>query len=92
MAGGLSFGPLVYTYMFGFHAGLAVRYDLLENLLTPLDELPHKDQFFDFLMRENDHKIPVSASAYHKVILRGFHAFARLVHLSCKYCTCDKIS
>ncbi len=48
-----------------------LRFDLLEGLLTPLDQLPEPDQFFAFLTTEDGRAIPVSAHAYNVVILRG---------------------
>lgn len=44
--------------------GLTPRLDLLERLLTPLDQLPDKDQFFAYLTAKNGRAIPVSALAY----------------------------
>ncbi len=58
--------------MVTFHAGLTPRLDLLEGLLTPLDQLPDKDHFFAYLTAENGRATPVSALAYNLVILMVF--------------------
>lgn len=68
----------------GSHAGLTVRYDLLEELLTPLERLPDKNQFFAFLTSEDGRSIPVSALAYNLVILGVFQLLALFLPVSCK--------
>ncbi|KAL3148646.1 hypothetical protein ABBQ38_014067 [Trebouxia sp. C0009 RCD-2024] len=44
--------------------GLTPRFDLLERLLRPLEQLPRKDQFFAFLTTQDGRVIPVSGLAY----------------------------
>ena len=71
--------------MVAFHAGLTPRLDLLEGLLTPLDQLPDKDQFLAYLTAENGRAIPVSALAYNLVILTVFMCLYPL-DMSCARC------
>ena len=63
---------------------LPPRFDLLEGLLRPLEQLPSKDQFFAFLTTEDDRVVPVSGLAYNAVMLSPYHVNAHLEHASCK--------
>ena len=65
-------------------AGLTPRFDLLEILLRPLEQLPAKDQFFAFLTTEDGRVVPVSGLAYNTVMLSPFHVSALLEHALCK--------
>ena len=65
-------------------AGLTPRFDLLERLLRPLEQLPAKDQFFAFLTTLDGRVVPVSGLAYNTVMLSPFHVSALLEHALCK--------
>ena len=65
-------------------AGLTPRFDLLEELLRPLEQLPAKDQFFAFLTAEDGRVVPVSWQAYKTVMLSPFRVSALLGHALCK--------
>ena len=76
--------PLAMLTTWCTRAGLTPRFDLLEGLLRPLEQLPRKDQFFAFLTTEDGRAIPVSGLAYNTVMLSPFHVCALLEHALCK--------
>ncbi|KAL3145112.1 hypothetical protein ABBQ38_001721 [Trebouxia sp. C0009 RCD-2024] len=51
--------------------GLTPRFDLLERLLRPLEQLPVKDQFLAFLTTLDGRVVPVSGLAYNTVRIYG---------------------